>query len=98
MTLTLALAGFFYLFFIFSEQRFKFINKNVLTLELYEVRNTVGCKFAFCDHRLIVAMVTVQEPYFPKHVFHKSIQETLFYLGNMCLYVHGTALTMKIIF
>ena len=26
-------------------------------------------KFAFCDSTLIVAMVTLQEPYFPKHVF-----------------------------
>ena len=26
-------------------------------------------KFALCDGTLIVAMVTLQEPYFPKHVF-----------------------------
>ena len=52
-----------------TQQSFQFINKYVLTLELYEVRNTVTCEFAFCDCTLIVAMVTLQEPYFPKHVF-----------------------------
>ena len=37
--------------------------------DFYEIRNTVTDKFAFCDGTLIVAMVTLQEPYFPKHFF-----------------------------
>ena len=52
-----------------TQQSFQFINKYVLTLELYEVRNIVTCRFAFCDCTLIVAMVRLQEPHFPKHVF-----------------------------
>ena len=43
--------------------------KYVPSTEFYEIRNTVTDKFAFCDGTLIVAMVTLQEPYFPKHVF-----------------------------
>ena len=41
----------------------------VPSADFYEIRNTVTDKFAFCDGTLIVAMVTLQEPYFPKHVF-----------------------------
>ena len=37
--------------------------------DFYEIRNTVTDKFAFCDGTLIVPMVPLQEPYFPKHVF-----------------------------
>ena len=37
--------------------------------DFYKIRNTVTDKFAFCGSTLIVAMVTLQEPYFPKHVF-----------------------------
>ena len=36
--------------------------------DFYEIRNTVTDNFAFCDGTLIVAMVTLQESYFPKHV------------------------------
>ena len=43
--------------------------KYVPSADFYEIRNTVTDKFAFCDGTLIVAMVTLQEPYFPKHVF-----------------------------
>ena len=32
-------------------------------------------------------MVTLQEQYFPKHVFYVSIKETLFYNWNMPAYV-----------
>ena len=46
-----------------------------------EIRNTVTDKFAFCDGTLIVAMVTLQEPYFPKHVF------SYINLGNLVLFV-----------
>ena len=60
-------------------QSFQFINKHVLALEFYEVGNTVTCEFAFCDCTLIVAMVTLQEPYFPKHVF------SLIHSGNLVL-------------
>ena len=35
----------------------------------YEIRYTVTDNFAFYECTLIVAMVTFQEPYFPKHVF-----------------------------
>ena len=38
-------------------------------ITIHEIRNTATDKFAFCDDTLIVAMVTLQEPYFPKHVF-----------------------------
>ena len=44
-------------------------NKYIPSADFYEIRNTVIDKFAFCDGTLIVAMVTLQEPYFPKHVF-----------------------------
>ena len=43
--------------------------KYVPSADFYETRNTVTDKFAFCACTLIVAMVTLQEPYFPKHVF-----------------------------
>ena len=41
----------------------------VPSADFYEIRNTVTDKFSFCDGTFIVAMVTLQEPYFPKHVF-----------------------------
>ena len=41
----------------------------VPSADFYEIWNTVRDKFAFCDGTFIVAMVTLQEPYFPKHVF-----------------------------
>ena len=43
--------------------------KCVHSADLNETRNTATFKFAFCDCTLIVGMVTLQEPYFPKHVF-----------------------------
>ena len=43
--------------------------KYVTSADYYEIRNTVTDKIAFCDRTLIVAMVTLQKPYFPKHVF-----------------------------
>ena len=61
--------------------------KYVPSAEFYEIRNTVIDKFAFCDGTLIVAMVTLQEPYFPNMSFHISIQETLFYFWNMLVYL-----------
>ena len=42
--------------------------KYVPSADFHEIRNTATDKFAFCDGTLIVAMVTLQEPYFPKHV------------------------------
>ena len=49
--------------------------------DLYEIRNTVTDKFAFCDGTLIVAMVTLQEPYFPKHVFsHVNLRNLVLFL------------------
>ena len=41
--------------------------KSVPSADFYEIRNTATHKFAFCDNTLIVAMITLQEPYFPKH-------------------------------
>ena len=41
----------------------------VPSADFFEIRNTVTDIFAFCGGTLIVAMVTLQEPYFPKHVF-----------------------------
>ena len=55
--------------------------KYVPSVDFYEIRNTVTDKLAFCDGTLIVAMVTLQEPYFPKHVF------THINLGNLVLYL-----------
>ena len=46
--------------------------KYVPFADFYEIRNTATHKFAFCDYALIVAMVTLQEPYFPKHVFSQN--------------------------
>ena len=46
----------------------------------YKIKNTATDKFAFCDGTLIVAMVTLQEPYFPKHVF------SYINLGNLVLF------------
>ena len=43
--------------------------KYVPSADFYEIRNTVADKFAFCDGTLVVAMVTLLEPYFPKYVF-----------------------------
>ena len=42
--------------------------KYVPSVDFYEVRNTVTDKFAFCDGASIVAMVMLQEPYFPNYV------------------------------
>ena len=39
---------------------------SVSLADFYEIRNTATRKFAFCDNTLIVAMITLQEPYFPK--------------------------------
>ena len=44
-------------------------NKYIPSADFYAITNTVIDNFAFCDGTLIVAMVTLQEPYFPKHVF-----------------------------
>ena len=55
--------------------------KYVPSVDFYEIRNTVTDKLAFRDGTLIVAMVTLQEPYFPKHVF------TYINLGNLVLYL-----------
>ena len=46
--------------------------KYVPSADFYEIRNTVTDKFAFCDGTLIVAMVTLQELYFPNMSFHIS--------------------------
>ena len=43
--------------------------KYVPSADINEIRNTITDKFACCEGTLIVAMVTLQEPYFPKHVF-----------------------------
>ena len=55
--------------------------KYVPSADFYEIRNTVTDNFAFCDGTLIVAMVTLQEPYFPKHVF------SCINLGNLVLFL-----------
>ena len=52
-----------------KEHIFSFKNKYIPSADFDEIKNTVTDKFAFCDGTLIVAMVTLQEPYFPKHVF-----------------------------
>ena len=55
--------------------------KYVPSADFYEIRNTVTDKLAFCDGTLIVAMVTLQEPYFPKLVF------SYINLGNLVLFL-----------
>ena len=60
--------------------------KYVPSADFYEIK-TVTYKFAFCDGTLIVAMVTLQEPYFPNTFFNISIKEALFYYWNMPAYV-----------
>ena len=55
--------------------------KYVPSADFYEIRNTVTDKLAFYDGTLIVAMVTLQEPYFPKHIF------SYINLGNLVLYL-----------
>ena len=72
--------------------------KYVPSADFYEIRNTATHKFAFCDCTLIVAPVTLQEPYFPNMYFHISVQKTLFYFWNMLSYIYTATLTMKICF
>ena len=55
--------------------------KCVPSADLYEIRNTVTDKFYFCDGTLIVDMLTLQEPYFPKHVYSYNN------LGNLFLFL-----------
>ena len=59
--------------------------KYVPSADFYEIRNTVTDNFAFCDGTLIVAMVTLQEPYFPKHVF------SCINLGTLVLFLEYAA-------
>ena len=49
-----------------------------MSLIFYEIRNTVKDKFAFCDGTLIVAMVTLQEPYFPNMSFIYKLYAGIF--------------------
>ena len=56
-----------------KEHIFSLKIKYVPLADFYEIRNKVTDKLAFCDSTLIVAMVTLQEPYFPNMSFHISI-------------------------
>ena len=60
--------------------------KYVTSADFYEIRITVTDKFAFSDGTLVVAMVTLQEPYFPKHVF------SYINLGNLVLFLEYASL------
>ena len=63
-----------------KEHIFSFKNQICPFSRFYDIKNIVTNKFAFCDGILIVAMVTLQEPYFPKHVF------SYINLGNLVLF------------
>ena len=67
--------------YINKEHISSFKIKYVPSADFYEIRNTDTVKLAFCDGTLIVATVTLQEPYFPKHVF------SYINLGNLVLFL-----------
>ena len=64
---------------IFPHLKFKYVPR----ADFYEIRNTATDEFAFCDGTLIVALVTLQEPYFPKHVFsYNNLENFVLFLEN----------------
>ena len=60
----------YFRYFILTRNIFPHLKiKYVPSADFYEIRNTVTDKFAICDGTLIVAMLALHEPYFPKHVY-----------------------------
>ena len=62
---------------IFSHLKIKYVP----SADLYEIRNTVTDTFSFCEGTLIVAMLTLQEPFLHKHVYSYNN------LGNLFLFL-----------
>ena len=65
--------------------------KYVPSADFDEIRNTATYKFAFCNATLIVALVSLQEPYFPKHVFsYINLGNPVLFLeyGGICVTDH----------